>query len=100
MREPGHCTQCNYPIERQRLYRPVQTGIDDLSILAARDEPPVIDTSINYGHIETITYYAHDKEVLTCPGCGGVLLTGDRIADSATMSLVKLEAELKWRYPQ
>jgi hypothetical protein len=55
MRERGHCTQCNYPIERERWERPA----------------PIL--LLPYRRTRWYKYYADGNEVNLCPGCQTVL---------------------------
>ena len=88
MREQGHCNNCKYPVERERIIRPVRTE----NYFSFYEPDGSIQPISTY---ETFHYYADGKEVITCPGCGFVLLTGDRETDKVRMELAEVEVYRK-----
>ena len=91
MREQGWCSHCNYPIERRCIFRPVRTEVPFSFYVSDAFIPP----TMSHDRIETFCYVAFGKEIVTCPGCGSVLLTGDDATDMANM---RLERELRGYY--
>lgn len=92
MREQGWCSKCKYPVERERIIRPVRTEIP----FSFYETPDVfIPSTSTYDRTETIHYYADGREVITCPGCESVLLTGDKATDTVNMEVVRFKRQLK-----